>query len=331
MIDLSSSMDEPLSSGPMSVCDNENYRSCANEVNLTATREGLTSFTKQMGELVTDIIHDAGDELEKENQFSEFDLSKFIIKTEISGIQAPDGVVSDDQAITLKLSIPEVTFTLGVDASTADLQSGNTDNIRISVVTSYLQSLFVQPMQSIGSTLVRGIQYSFISSSGLTFPAEGEQAQTYRTGVINTTIYNDAQLSLTGPMSFTLPRGVQLVDVSSTSGNLIVTEDGSRQTVTYIIPPGEFEDEITYRIHIGWMYFLIQFWIYPAIVLFLLVMFIRRRRRKKKEKKARKARQEQGIAKMQLGDDAFADLTGFASPGLRAGETIEDMASVDQY
>ena len=63
------------------------------------------------------------------------------------------------------------------------------------------------------------------------------------------------------------------MDVSSTSGNLIVTEDGGRQTVTYNIPPGEFSDDISYRIHVGWIYFLIQFWVYPTIVLILLVLF----------------------------------------------------------
>ena len=121
-----------------------------------------------------------------------------------------------------------------------------------------------------------------------------------------------------------------LVDASSSAGNLIITEDGGRQTVTYIVPPGEFEDDLTFRIQVGWLYFLIQFWVYPTIVLLLLVMFVRRRRLKKKKKKAAMANRQAAVTKAQLGDHEFADLAGFASPALRHGETIEDMAYIDE-
>lgn len=119
-------------------------------------------------------------------------------------------------------------------------------------------------------------------------------------------------------------------DASSSAGNLIITEDGGRQTITYTIPPGEFEDDISYRIHVGWLYFLIQFWVYPTIVLILLVMFVRRRRRKKKKKKAALANRQAAVNKAQIGDHEFADLAGFSSPALRHGETIEDMAYIDE-
>ena len=120
-------------------------------------------------------------------------------------------------------------------------------------------------------------------------------------------------------------------DASSSAGNLIITEDGGRQTITYVLPPGEFSDDISYRINVGWIYFLIQFWVYPTIVLILMVMFVRRRRRKKKAKKAALANRQAAVNKAQIGDHEFADLAGFASPGLRHGETIEDMALGEEY
>jgi hypothetical protein len=40
---------------------------------------------------------------------------------------------------------------------------------------------------------------------------------------------------------------------------------------------------------------------------------------------------ESNINKAQLGDSEFSDLVGFSSPGLRRGESIEDMASIDDY
>ena len=80
----------------------------------------------------------------------------------------------------------------------------------------------------------------------------------------------------------------------------------------------------------GWIYFLIQFWVYPTIVLILLVMFVRRRRRKKKKKKAAMANRQAAVNKAQIGDHEFADLAGFSSPALRHGESIEDMAHIDE-
>ena len=175
-----------------------------------------------------------------------------------------------------------------------------------------------------------GLRASYVSGSGLSYPATDQDTVTYDTGVVDTTILEENGLSFAGPIEFTLPRGIQLVDVSSTSGNLIVSDDGGRQVVTYVVPPGEFSDQISYRIQVGWLYFLIQFWVYPTIVLILLVLFIRRRRRKKKKKKAAMQNREASINKAQLGDSEFADLTGFASPALRHGETIEDMAYIDE-
>ena len=175
-----------------------------------------------------------------------------------------------------------------------------------------------------------GLRASYVSGSGVSYPPTNQETITVETGTVNTTLLEENGLAYTGPIQFTLPRGIQLVDASSSSGNLILTEDGGRQTVTYVVPPGEFSDEINYRIQVGWLYFLIQFWVYPTIVLILLVLFIRRRRRKKKKKKAALANREDSLNKAQIGDSEFADLAGYSSPALRHGETIEDMAFIDE-
>ena len=52
---------------------------------------------------------------------------------------------------------------------------------------------------------------------------------------------------------------------------------------------------------------------------------------KKKAKKNKLKQREANINKAQLGDHEFSDLVGFSSPGLRRGETIEDMATIDDY
>ena len=101
--------------------------------------------------------------------------------------------------------------------------------------------------------------------------------------------------------------------------------------MTYTIPPGEFEDDITFSVRVGWVYFLIQFWIYPTIVFFLLFMMVRRFRRRRKNKKKKLAKRQENINKAQFSDDQFSNavLTGFSSPGLNHGETIKEVPSID--
>jgi hypothetical protein len=332
IIDLSSRMEDPLTSGEIELCDPTEYdmQICDEPIELTATRQGMKDFTELIGEGVTDLIHQAGVLAEEEGSVTDMDLSAFEIRTSIAGIEAPDDVVSDDEPITLSVSIPEVTFTIGTGLGWFEMAETDPSELKLSVVTSGLQSLFHQPLKMAAEAFTEGLTASYVSGSGVTFPATNTERVTVETGTVNTTILEENGLSYAGPLRFTLPRGIEIVDASSTSGNLILSEEDGRQVVTYVVPPGEFSDEISYRIQIGWLYFLIQFWVYPTIVLILLVLFIRRRRRKKKKKKAALANREASINKAQLGDSEFADLAGYASPGLRHGESIEDMAYIDE-
>ena len=153
--------------------------------------------------------------------------------------------------------------------------------------------MFHQPIQMAADVVTKGLRTSIIGGDGLTYPPTNEETITLSTGPVNTELPQEtngfqspiADAAYSGPLTFTLPRGVKVIDASSSAGNLIITEDGGRQTVTYIIPPGEFEDDLTFRIQIGWIYFLIQFWVYPTIVLILLVLFIRRRRRRRRKRR----------------------------------------------
>lgn len=348
IIDLSSRMDEPLDYNvPISWCENDenDYFDDCDDLELEATRQGMKDLAKRLGELATDGIHGFGAMAadDSDNPFSVVDLSAFEIITGISGIEAPDEIVSDDEPIVLSLRIPEVKFNMGAANGYSGLSSvstsGDVNELDLSIVTSGLQSVFHQPFQMTADLMTRALRSSIIGSDGLTYPPTEQDTQTFEIRNANTSLPTEYEGidspidggAYTGPLTFTLPRGITVEDASSSAGNLIITEDGGRQTITYIIPPGEFEDDITFRIHIGWIYFLIQFWVYPTIILVMLVLFIRRRRRKKKKKKAALANRQAAVNKAQLGDHEFADLAGFSSPALRHGETIEDMANIDEF
>ena len=344
IIDLSSRMDAPLNhTEPLPWCEDEDFKAyfddCA-PLELEATRQGMKDLTKRFGEIATDGIHGLGTMAseDEENPFGVVDLSAFELITGISGIEAPDEIVSDDEPIVLSLRIPEVKFTIGSANGWNDLSSGNPEDIQLSVVTSSIQSVFHQPFQMTADVLTRALRSSIIGSDGLTYPPTNEETISISTGPVDTNLpteYGDTASPIegaaySGPITFTLPRGITVEDATSSAGNLIITEDNGRQTITYIVPPGEFEDDLTFRLQVGWMYFLIQFWVYPTIVLLLLVLYIRRRRAKKKRKKNALAGQQAAINKAQIGDHEFADLAGFASPALRHGESIEDMANIDE-
>ena len=351
IIDLSSRMENPLgTSVGLPWCepvDASDYFNDCDDLELEATRQGMKDLAKRLGEVITDAIHGGGALLAEDdnNPFGEVDLSAFEIRTSISGIEAPDEVVSDDEPITLSISIPEVEFTIGSGTGWGELSETAPEDLKVSIVTSGLQSVFHRPMQMVADVFTQGLRGSVFGSDGVTYPPTNEETVTISTGLINTelpTEFDTGEVgggnvespidgaAYSGPITFTLPRGIHVVDVSSSAGNVIITEDGGRQTITYIVPPGEFSDDLTFRIQIGWIYFLIQFWVYPTIVLVLLVMYIRRRRAKKKRKKNALANRQAAVNKAQLGDHEFADLAGFSSPALRHGESIEDMANIDE-
>ena len=350
VIDLSSRMENPLSTNvPIPWCkytDAQDYFDECDDLELVATRQGMKNLAERLGQVITDAIHGGGAIVEgrEDNPFGELDLSAFEVRTSISGIEAPDEVVSDDEPITLSISIPEVEFTIGSGTGWGELSNTAPEDLKVSIVTSGIQSVFHRPMQMAADLLTQGLKGSVLGSDGLTYPPTNEETVTVSTGVISTdfpTEFDTGEVggvvespikdaAYAGPITFTLPRGIQVVDVTSSAGHVIITEDGGRQTITYVVPPGEFSDDLTFRIQVGWIYFLIQFWVYPTILVVLLVMLIRRRSAKKKRKKKAMANRQAAINKAQIGDHEFADLVGFSSPALRHGESIEDMANIDE-
>ncbi|MGB2373656.1 MAG: hypothetical protein ACPIA6_08160, partial [Poseidonia sp.] len=153
---------------------------------------------------------------DEENPFGVVDLSAFELITGISGIEAPDEIVSDDEPIVLSLRIPEVKFTIGSANGWNDLSSGNPEDIQLSVVTSSIQSVFHQPFQMTADVLTRALRSSIIGSDGLTYPPTNEETISISTGPVDTNLpteYGDTASPIegaaySGPITFTLPRGI---------------------------------------------------------------------------------------------------------------------------
>ena len=115
--------------------------------------------------------------------------------------------------------------------------------------------------------------------------------------------------------------------ITSEQGRITTETEDGRQKITYLVPPGNFDDVISYRLHIGYDYLWSQFWYYPtipAIILSLLVIRWRIRRKRRRERRnARRARKAErrgnsGDLK-QMSDADFDSLLGVNSPNMGIG------------
>ena len=230
------------------------------------TSDGLMEFGTDVGELLTNEIHIASEKLEDidENpQFSNVDISDFSIETSLAGLGTPGPVVSDEVGLSVTLKIPKVRFTLAISSSWGDLFSGNPDLITLSLITEDISSTFrtplLQPMVMMVDQVSSMMTNSLVSSEGVTFPPLEEEALTFETGSWDTTIHEETEFDLTGPVSFTLPKGIIVKEGTSAQGNMVITEDSDgRQVITYTIPPEGLDDDVTLRLQVTWMYLLVN-------------------------------------------------------------------------
>ena len=327
-LDIASRIEDPINRtynfGDLlgSVCD-FNYSICDENLTIVFTSEGLMAFVKRVGELFTQFTHEAAARLmeQEELNFKSVDITDFEVKTRLKGVGPPDLIVGDEEPLSLTLTIPKVTFKLQLDGDWGRVFGGDVDGLQISLITDTMRSTFVQPMamlmQSITGMLTNGI----VGWDGVTLPNGGDSTDTLSYDLdFNSILVPEFELPLNGPLTLLMPPGITLENLESSQGNIVVRTVDGRQEITYTLPAGDVDDTITFQLHFSWMYFFVQFWKYPAILVILLLLFVRRRRRKRKKKRARKA--AANAAKPQISNDEFADLSGFTSTTLH-GELDE--------
>ena len=318
-LDIASRLAEPKTFDDIgNICsDEQDYSVCEKNLSLIFTPEGLTDFSVDIGEMITEFIHQSGAELpdEEDSPFGKVDLRGFEIKTKVDGLSGLDQDIGDDEPITLSVKIPKVEFKLELDGDIGELMEGNSSSLELNFFANAFRGLIVNPMVNAAELLGSSLTNGLVSGSGITYPSpDGEATSISFSG--NTSIAEDYDLALNGPVSIILPRGITIEDVEDEGGYLSITEVDGRQKITYNIPDGEFEDTISFRIQVSWLYLFMQFWVYPTFVVLLLALLIRRRRRKKRLKKQRKSQASQQVSKVAIGDSEFADLKGFKSEGL---------------
>jgi hypothetical protein len=142
----------------------------------------------------------------------------------------------------------------------------------------------------------------------------------------NSTVNEEFDLGWTGPFTVTMPKGLEFSYLNSSAGNIEIGEVDGRQQITYHVPYGEFEDDITFKFKVTWYFFFIQLWKYLGIVAILLVLAIRRRKKRKlRKQKVRNAAKAHSAHKVSINPTEFADLSGFHSKGIHGDmEVLKD-------
>ena len=283
------------------------------EFNLTS--EGLMDFGTDVGVKLTNEIQIISKELTEfeDSPFNEVDIGDFEIKTSLAGLGEPGPIVGDEIPLSVSIKIPKVRYTLAISSPWGDLFSGDLDLLPFSLLTEdSIRSPFLSPMVSMIDSISTMFSNSIVSTDGITFPPEDGEALTFSTGSWDTTMHEETELDLSGPVSFTLPKGIKAIEATSTQGNMVLSTEDGRQVITYTIPPDGLDDEVTIRLQVTWMYLLGQFWAYPAVVLILLILLIRRRRKKKRKKRAARESKNSLLKaqKMGLSESDFAQMAG---------------------
>jgi hypothetical protein len=318
-LDIASRLNEPhVIDGPDNICSaDQDMEVCDEDLSFSFTEQGLTDFSENVGDVLTAYIQQVGEDLpnQEDSPLTNVDLSGFQIKTAVSGIGAPGLNIGDDEPITLSVEIPMVEFELDIDGNLGEIIGGDMESLEVSFLANTMSSYFLSPMADVADAMGASLSNSLVSGEGLTFP-DPEQSELSYTFSGNASVNEEFEAELSGPISITLPKGITIEDAKSTSGNLEIKEIDGRQKITYTIPNGEFEDTVTFRVKVSWIYILAQFWVYPTIIISLIFLMIRRRRRKKKAKKQRREVNSAQATKVGIGDREFSDLQGFHSDGM---------------
>jgi len=318
-LDIASRLNEPhVIDGPDNICSaDQDMEVCDEDLSFSFTEQGLTDFSENVGDVLTAYIQQVGEDLpnQEDSPLTNVDLSGFQIKTAVSGIGAPDLNIGDDEPITLSVEIPMVEFELDIDGNLGEIIGGDMESLEVSFLANTMSSYFLSPMADVADAMGASLSNSLVSGEGLTFP-DPEQSELSYTFSGNASVNEEFEAELSGPISITLPKGITIEEAKSTSGNLEIKEIDGRQKITYTIPNGEFEDTVTFRVKVSWIYLLAQFWVYPTIIISLIFLMIRRRRRKKKSRKQRREVNSAQATKVGIGDREFSDLQGFHSDGM---------------
>lgn len=306
-IDIGGRLAEPLNDD-VNLGGDEDY-------NLEFTTEGLEALVERIGIELTNELHESAEKASNEEDAVEIDLSGIQIITSLENLGGIGTSIGDETPIRLSVKIPEFTFEAGVTNGWNGIIDGEPT---VGVVTAF-QSPLINAVNSFQNLLTNiGLTSLQMSGSGLDIDNNGEPFE-FSFESSNIELNEETDSDLRGDVTFLMPDGITLENFQTANGWEKVDEVDGRQRITLSLESLTAGEEITFSVRVSWWYVLSQIWIYPTIILSLIVWRIRARRKKKKRKRELEAAAETkvvsaGSDKGGLSDSDFAALSAGYDP-----------------
>ena len=285
---------------PFSLCDNgRSY--CEQSIPLSSSQtSGLPWYVNELERDIKSLIEDTAKELTEEegNGIGNIDMSEFTIDIEFPHemITDNDNVIGDERGIILSIDIPRVSMTAGITNTWGELIGilrGSGEGPEFGIVAkdvsgSTLAAPFITPMVTAMGSLANGLSSSMVAPSPEGVRLSGASADLPTSNLAN--IGDDSLgLSLAGTYTITMPRGMELENLTSQEGRITsVMNNKSRQVISYTISQGMGDDSVGFTLLLTpqWVLTQVQFYIMGLLV-FMLWRARRRMTRRKRKKRAR--------------------------------------------
>ena len=283
-----------------SLCDNgKSY--CEQSMPISSSQtSGLPWYVNELERDIKSLIEDTAEELTEEegNGIGNIDMSEFTIDIEFpyEMITDNDDVIGDERGIILSIDIPKVSITAGITNSWVELIGilrGNGESPEFGIATkdasgSTLAAPFIAPMVTAMGSLADGLSSSMVAPSPEGVRVNGASADLPTSNLAN--IGDDSLgLSLAGTYTITMPRGIELENLTSEEGRITsVMNNNSRQVISYTISQGMGDDSVGFTLLLTpmWVISQVQFYLIGVLV-FMLWRVRRRMTRRKRKKRAR--------------------------------------------
>ena len=285
-----------------------------NPTEIEFTAEGFEEFVDNLGKEITEEMHASAEQISAEEEMVEIDLSGIQIITNLDNLGGIGTSMDDNTPITFEIIIPEFTFEAGVTNGWQGLIDGEPT---VGVTTALTNPIISAANKFRNLFQVFGLQFLQMSGGGLTLDNNGEPLM-FETEPIDIELSNETDADLRGDVSFVLPDGIVLEDFQTANGwEKIEYLDDGRQKITISLESLYVGEEVEFRLVVTWFYILSQIWIYPTILLGLIIWRVRARRKKKRKIREAKAAQEvQKVSNSKGGltDSDFASLSAGKDP-----------------
>jgi len=299
IIDIGGRMSEPYNT-TVPLMDDDMY--------LAFTRQGITDFAANLGGVMTDAIHEAGNEMTKDSG-NKVDFSQIEVVSKVGDLLPPESTnVGDSKPIELTIEIKQTTLKVAYEGGS-----------KMSITTSSMRSPMIPFIESLSGILgENGIAANVkTDSSGFVVDDNGQPFVFDMEGAD----FGEEAVDIIPAMTFSLilPAGLEFGTFESSNGRSTIIDSDGRQKVSYTMPESGQTDTLSISFVIGWAFLMQEMWGYGGVSLGFMALMWRRRKRKRAKKLDRLEDEFANKNRSKISERQFAAMGGWGDEAGEAG------------